>query len=61
MCIRDSFYPINPGDEATSWKRLHDEAYDLFLAGNYTDDYESGVIHEFEALLPDTPPWEAGG
>lgn len=55
------FYPINPGDEATSWKRLHDEAYDLFLAGNYTDDYESGVIHEFEALLPDTPPWEAAG
>ena len=29
------FYPINPGDEDQSWKRLHDEAAERFFAGAY--------------------------
>ena len=52
------FYPINPGHEADSWKRFHDEALDLFLNEQYAGDYEAKVIAEFEALLPETPPWE---
>ena len=52
------FYPINPGDEAESWKRFHDEAFDKFINGEYAGDYEEKVIKEFDACLPETPPWE---
>ncbi len=51
------FYPINPGHEDASWKRLHDEAFDRFLAGEYAGDYEASLIAEFDAYLPETPPW----
>jgi len=52
------FYPINPGDEADSWKRFHDEAMDKFLAGEYAGDYEAKVIAEFDTCLPEVPPWK---
>jgi phosphoglycolate phosphatase-like HAD superfamily hydrolase len=52
------FYPINPGDEIRSWKRFHDEAFDKFLNGEYAGEYEEKVIAEFDALLPEVPPWE---
>lgn len=52
------FYPINPGQEADSWARFRDEAADRFLAGTYAGDYETERIREFEALLPETPPWQ---
>lgn len=51
------FYPINPGDEETSWQRLHEEALDKFFAGAYAGDYEKRLIAEFEGLLPEVPPW----
>jgi phosphoglycolate phosphatase-like HAD superfamily hydrolase len=51
------FYPINPGDEEASWKRLHDEALDRFFAGRYAGDYEAGLIREFDAHLPEKPSW----
>jgi phosphoglycolate phosphatase-like HAD superfamily hydrolase len=52
------FYPINPGDEVESWKRFHDEAFDKFIAGQYAGQYEEKVIAEFDAYLPEKPPWE---
>ncbi len=52
------FYPINPGDEVESWKRFHDEAVDKFINGEYAGDYEQKVIAEFDAYLPELPPWE---
>jgi phosphoglycolate phosphatase-like HAD superfamily hydrolase len=52
------YYPINPGHEEASWRRFHDEALDRFLSGQYAGEYEAGLIAEFEALLPDTPPWK---
>ena len=52
------FYPINPGAEEASWERFHQEAYDRFIAGTYGGAYESQLIAEFEAYLPDTPPWK---
>ncbi len=52
------FYPINPGDEAKSWKRFHDEAFDKFINGQYADIYEEKVIAEFDKYLPETPPWK---
>jgi phosphoglycolate phosphatase-like HAD superfamily hydrolase len=51
------FYPINPGEEEASWKRLHDEALDRFFAGSYAGDYEAGLVREFEAHLPEEPGW----
>jgi len=52
------FYPINPGDEVASWKRFFSEAFDKFTNGQYAGEYEGNVIAEFDALLPELPPWE---
>jgi len=52
------FYPVNPSDEVNSWKRLHDEALDKFINGQYAGEYEEKLITEFDAYLPETPPWE---
>jgi phosphoglycolate phosphatase-like HAD superfamily hydrolase len=52
------FYPINPGHEEASWKRFYEEAVHRFLAGEYAGEYEAALIDEFEALLPDVPPWK---
>jgi len=52
------FYPINPGDEIESWKRFHDKAFDKFINGQYASQYEATLIAEFEARLPETPPWQ---
>jgi phosphoglycolate phosphatase-like HAD superfamily hydrolase len=51
------FYPINPGSEAESWRRFHDEALDLFLTGHYAGSYQDGLVATFTVLLPTTPPW----
>ena len=52
------FYPINPGGEVESWKRFYDEAFDKFVNGEYAGEYEAKVIAEFDAYLPELPPWE---
>jgi phosphoglycolate phosphatase-like HAD superfamily hydrolase len=52
------FFPINPGHEEESWQRLHDEAFEKFLSGTYAGKYQADRIAEFEALLPEDPPWE---
>ena len=52
------FYPINPGREETSWQRFYEEAVHKFLAGEYAGAYEDAVVAEFEALLPELPPWK---
>lgn len=53
------FFPINPGHEEESWKRFHTEAYMRFIEHTYSVEYEQQLIAEFEALLPETPPWTA--
>ena len=52
------FYPVSPGREEHSWQRFHEEAMERFFAGAYAGDYEAALIADFQALLPDTPPWE---
>ena len=52
------FYPINPGSEEESWRRFHDEALPKFFGGTYAGDYEKELITEFDAILPETPPWK---
>jgi len=51
------FYPINPGDVVESWKRLHDEAFDKFINGQYAGSYEEKLIEDFLQHLPETPLW----
>lgn len=51
------FYPIMPGDEDRSWKRLCYEALDVFFSGKYQGAYENRLVEEFVAALPATPPW----
>jgi len=51
------FYPVNPGREEDSWQLFHDEAMQRFLSGDYAGGYEAKLVAEFEAILPDTPPW----
>lgn len=52
------FFPIIPGDEEASWKRLHDEALDKFFAGTYAGAYEAKLVEAFDASLPAQPPWK---
>jgi len=52
------FFPINPGREEQSWECFAKEAYTKFLSGTYAGTYETNKIAEFQALLPDTPPWK---
>ncbi len=51
------FYPINPGAEDASWRRLHDEAIDRFFAGTFAGAYQDKLLAEFETYLPEKPPW----
>lgn len=52
------FFPINPGHEEVSWERFFKEGATKFGKGQYSADYESTLISEFEELLPDSPPWK---
>jgi hypothetical protein len=52
------FYPICPGAEEESWKRFYEEAMRRFLADTYAGDYEAQLIAEFDACLPEMPPWK---
>ena len=52
------FYPIIPGQEYESWKKLDSEIVELFLNGKYTTRLETQLIEEFNTNLPQTPPWQ---
>jgi phosphoglycolate phosphatase-like HAD superfamily hydrolase len=52
------FYPINPGDEDSSWERFCKVAFDTFTHGDYSGEYEAKLITEFDAYLPESPPWK---
>lgn len=56
--VGSPFYPINPGDEDSSWERFFKEACDRFLGGRYAGDYEAKLIAEFDEYLPELPPWK---
>ena len=52
------FFPIVPGHEEASWKRLHDEGLDRFFAGTFAGAYEAKLVQEFDASLPENPHWK---
>jgi phosphoglycolate phosphatase-like HAD superfamily hydrolase len=51
------FFPINPGDEQASWRRLAEEGIDRFFSGTFAGDYQQQLLDEFNQYLPVTPPW----
>lgn len=51
------FYPINPDQEEASWQRLLSEGIDRFFAGTFAGEYQQMLLDEFDACLPENPPW----
>jgi phosphoglycolate phosphatase-like HAD superfamily hydrolase len=51
------FYPIIPGEEEKAWERFYNEGIDKFLNEEFKGDYEQELIDEFDASLPENPPW----
>lgn len=51
------FYPIIPGREEQSWQRLAEEALEVFFSDQYAGEYEADLLREFNAVLPELPPW----
>jgi phosphoglycolate phosphatase-like HAD superfamily hydrolase len=51
------FFPILPGKEELSWRRFHGEALDKFFSGQFAGSYEAELVREFDACLPENPPW----
>ncbi len=52
------FYPIIPGREAVSWRTLHNEIFDTFVAGRYAGAREAEHIAEFDRWFSVSPPWQ---
>ncbi len=55
------FYPIIPGRETESWKKLAKEALLKFFGGTFVGDYQEAIIAEFDQALPSRPPWQEPG
>lgn len=51
------FFPIKPNQEEKSWDLFYNEASERFKSGCYVGEYQSTLIAEFDALLPEIPPW----
>ena len=52
------FFPVNPGAEEASWKRLFEEGLDRFFAGTFAGKYQEELLAEFDRYLPAEPPWK---
>ena len=52
------FYPIVPGKETESWKRLVEEALPRFLERTFTGTYQKELMAKFDQALPPNPPWQ---
>lgn len=52
------FYPIVPGNEQASWKRLAEEGLTQFFNGTYAGEYQQTLLDEFDAALPKNPHWD---
>jgi len=51
------YFPIVPGREDVSWKRLAQEGLDRFFSGTFAGAYQQGLVDEFNAALPEHPSW----
>lgn len=51
------YYPIIPGSEVESWKRLRTEAAEKFRLGSYAGEYMNELLNEFDSVLQENPSW----
>ena len=51
------YYPIVPGKEVKSWKRIKDEALARFKKIAYEGNYMEALLEEFDCVLLDKPAW----
>ena len=51
------FYPVIPGKEEESWKKLQNEGLDRFFNGTYAGKYENQLLNDFNKGLPENPSW----
>jgi phosphoglycolate phosphatase-like HAD superfamily hydrolase len=51
------FFPINPGTEETSWRRLYEEGIDRFFDGTFAGTFQQQLLDEFATFLPERPTW----
>ena len=51
------FYPVIPGIEEESWKKLQNEGLNRFFNGTYTGEYENQLLNDFNNGLPEHPSW----
>jgi phosphoglycolate phosphatase-like HAD superfamily hydrolase len=54
---RALFFPINPGAEEASWRRLFEEGIERFRGGTFAGDYQAELLAEFDRCLPAQPSW----
>jgi phosphoglycolate phosphatase-like HAD superfamily hydrolase len=52
------FYPVIPGKEEESWKKLQNEGLDRFFNSTYAGEYENRLLNDFNKGLPEDPPWK---
>lgn len=52
------FFPVNPGAEEESWRRLSEEGLARFFAGTFAGKYQEELLAEFDSYLPEEPPWK---
>jgi phosphoglycolate phosphatase-like HAD superfamily hydrolase len=52
------FFPINPGHENASWKKLFEEGLERFKNGTFEGEYQQALIEEFNTYLPEKPVWK---
>lgn len=52
------FYPIIPGKETQSWKRLVKEALPRFFEKTFAGSYQKELMVKFDQALPPNPPWQ---
>lgn len=52
------FFPINPGAEEASWRHLFEEGIQRFFEGSFAGAYQERLLAEFDAFLPERPPWK---
>lgn len=51
------FYPIIPGQEVESWRRLRMVVAEKFRENAYNGSYMDSVLFEFDSVLQDEPNW----
>ena len=52
------FFPIVPGREEESWKRLNQEGLERFFDDRFAGEYQDFLLEDYDAALPELAPWE---